>query len=173
MNTTLFFLRSSEQKIATNMLPYTLVADGFNDSTLPNIYTHEYGFKNSDIGIYSLTENEISGAAWIRLYTESHGVKGYIDNATPVLIIGVIPDVRAQGIGSLIMDQLLQEAAVMYEQISVYVLSNSRTIKFYEELGFIQQNGVNYSDGFTMVKKLTKKEITRPTDGYDPRRWMD
>ncbi|HQT37536.1 MAG TPA: N-acetyltransferase, partial [Sulfuricurvum sp.] len=63
--------------------------------------------------------------------------------------------------------------AVMYEQISVYVLSNSRTIKFYEELGFIQQNGVNYSDGFTMVKKLTKKEITRPTDGYDPRRWMD
>ncbi|OYZ32619.1 MAG: hypothetical protein B7Y30_11015 [Campylobacterales bacterium 16-40-21] len=143
------------------MLPYTLVADGFNDSTLPNIYTHEYGFKNSDIGIYSLTENEISGAAWIRLYTESHGVKGYIDNATPVLIIGVIPDVRAQGIGSLI------------EQISVYVLSNSRTIKFYEELGFIQQNGVNYSDGFTMVKKLTKKEITRPTDGYDPRRWMD
>jgi hypothetical protein len=24
-----------------------------------------------------------------------------------------------------------------------------------------------------MVKKLEKKEIIRPTDGYDPTRWMD
>ena len=155
------------------MLRYTLVADGVNDCTLPNIYTHDYGFKNSDIGIYSLTNNEISGAAWIRLYTDGYGAKGFIDNTIPVLIMGIMPDIRGQGIGSLIMDQLLQEAAVMYKQISVYITSNSRVIKFYESLGFIRQDELDNSDGYSMVKKLIQKEITRPTDGYDPRRWMD
>ncbi|MDD5212318.1 MAG: GNAT family N-acetyltransferase [Sulfuricurvum sp.] len=171
MNTTLFFLRSSEQKIAYNMLPYVFALD----ANLPilNVYTNEYGFKSSDVGIYSQSNNSVSAAAWIRLYKESDGVSGYVDDVTPVLVIGVIPDVRGTGIGSLVMDQLLQEAAVMYDQISVSIQSNSRAINFYERLGFIPLIDSEQRDVFTMVKKLEKKAITRPTDGYDPRRWMD
>lgn len=168
MNTTLFFLRSSEQKIAYNMLPYALA-----DMPLVNIYTNDYGFKNTDMGIYALTNNEISGAAWIRLFKESDGAAAYVDNETPILMIGVMPNARAKGIGSLIMDQLLQESAVMYDQISVSVQSNSREVKFYERLGFVPLIDSEQEDVFTMIKKLEKKAITRPTDGYDPRRWMD
>ncbi|HEX5670998.1 MAG TPA: N-acetyltransferase, partial [Sulfuricurvum sp.] len=65
---------------------------------------------------------------------------------------------------------------VMYDKISVQ--SNSRTVKFYERFGFVSLTGLDKrtiedSDSFTMVKELTKKAIVRPTDGYDPRRWMD
>jgi GNAT superfamily N-acetyltransferase len=166
MNTTLFFLRSSEQKIAINILSYT-------NSAHISVYTDHYGLKNSDVGIYALTDNDLSGAAWIRLYKESDAISGYVNDMTPVLIIGIMPDARNMGVGSLIMEQLLQEAAVMYDQISVCVQSNSREVKFYERLGFVALTGSEQNTIFTMIMKLEKKAITRPTDGYDPRRWMD
>ncbi|MDQ1298335.1 MAG: hypothetical protein QG558_874 [Campylobacterota bacterium] len=169
MNTTLFFLRSSEQKIAFNVLPYVFAYE----IPLVNPYTYDYGFKNTDVGIYTLTNNEISGAAWIRLYKETDKISGYVDDVTPLLIIGVLPDVRNMGIGSLIMEQLLQEAAVLYEQISVSIVLNSREVKFYERLGFVPLIDSGQKDVFTMIKKLEKKAIIRPTDGYDPHRWMD
>lgn len=171
MNTTLFFLRSSEQKIAYNMLPYAFVLDV--NLPLFNIYTNDYGFKSSDVGIYSQTNNAVSGAAWVRLYKESDSVSGFVDDVTPVLIAGVIPDFRGIGIGSLVMEQLLQEAAVLYEKISVSLHANSRAINFYERFGFVRLIDSEHDNVFTMIKKLVKKEITRPTDGYDPRRWMD
>lgn len=171
MNTTLFFLRSSEQKIAYNMLPYAFGLDV--NLPLFNIYTNDYGFKSTDVGIYSQTNNAVSGVAWIRLYKESDSVAGFVDDVTPILILGVIPDVRGMGIGSLVMDQLLQEAAVVFDQISVSVESNSRVINFYVRLGFVRLTDTEQGNVFTMIKKLVKKEITRPTDGYDPRRWMD
>lgn len=173
MNTTLFFLRSSEQKIAYNMLPYALCLDTTVDISLFDLYTSAYGLKSTDVGIYALTNNEISAAAWIRLFKESDGITAYVNNETPVLMIGVMPNARGEGIGSLIMDQLLQEAAVMYDQISVSVQLNSREVKFYERLGFVPVIDSEKKDVFTMVKKLEKKAIMRPTDGYDPRRWMD
>lgn len=171
MNTTLFFLRSSEQKIAYNMLPYALATDV--NLPIVNIYTNDYGFKSSDVGIYSQTNNTVSAAAWIRLYKEFDGVSGYVDDVTPVLSIGVIPDVRGMGVGSLVMNQLLQEAAVVYDQISTSVQANSREINFYERLGFVPLIDLESKNIFTMVRRLEKKAITRPTDGYDPRRWMD
>ncbi len=166
MNTTLFFLRSSEQKIAHNLFPYALSIDSNTD-----IYTMAYGLKNTDLGIYSLTNNVVSGAAWIRLFNESDGVAAYVDNVTPVLTLAILPDMRGNGIGTLIMNQLLQEAAVVYEKISV--LSNKDSESFYQKLGFFSLDDSESKDVFTMVKKLEKKAVIRPTDGYDPRRWMD
>ena len=166
MNSTLFFLRSSEQKIAHNMFPYALSIDTNSD-----IYTMAYGLKNTDLGVYSLTNNVVSGAAWIRLFNESHGAAAYVDNVTPVLTLGILPDMRGNGIGALIMNQLLQEAAVMYDKISV--LSNKHSKGFYQKLGFFSLDDSDSKDVFIMVKKLERKVIERPTDGYDPRRWMD
>jgi GNAT superfamily N-acetyltransferase len=166
MNTTLFFLRSSEQKIAHNLFPYALSNDSNTD-----IYTMAYGLKNTDLGIYSLTNNVVSGAAWIRLFNELHGAAAYVDNVTPVLTLAILPDMRGNGIGTLIMNQLLQEAAVVYEKISV--LSNKDSEGFYQKLGFFSLDDSGSKDVFTMLKKLEKKAVIRPTDGYDPRRWMD
>ncbi len=44
----------------------------------------------------------------------------------PILNIAVIPEFRNQGIGSMMLDQLLQEAGAIFEQISVSVLQDSK-----------------------------------------------
>ena len=148
------------------MFPYALSMDSNTD-----IYTMAFGLKNTDLGVYSLTNNVVSGAAWIRLFNESHGADAYVDNVTPVLILAILPEMKGNGIGTLIMNQLLQEAAVMYDKVSV--LSNKHSKSFYQQLGFFSLDDSDSNDVFTMIKKLEKKEIIRPTDGYNPRRWMD
>lgn len=131
-------------------------------------YTKEYGLSKNDIGIYALKEHKIAGAAWIRLLNEK-----------PTLTMALKPDLRAQGVGSQMLSQLLLEAATMYEQIFVTLVKGSRAQSFYEKFGF---EVVEASDAFSevdnsavlsMIKKLEVKELIRPNDGYDPRKWMD
>lgn len=144
-----------------------------------SIYEKHYGFSNKDIGLYALIGQKIAGAAWIRLLKESDAPSAYIDDATPVLIIGVKPEFRGQGIGSAMLEQLLLEIAVHYEQISVSVVLGSPAVTFYERFGFARversenKSPVDGSDLIIMTKKLEKQDVKRPSDGYDPRRWMD
>ncbi len=68
---TLYFLRSSEQKITTDMLQYSMRLDelAYSTSDFPalDIYEKFYGLSTKDLGLYALVENKISGAVWIRL----------------------------------------------------------------------------------------------------------
>ncbi|MDA3909053.1 MAG: GNAT family N-acetyltransferase [Sulfurimonas sp.] len=180
---TLYFLRSSEQKITTDMLRYAMRLDELNYSLadFPALKIHEkfYGLSTKDLGLYSLVENKISGAVWIRLLKPEDAAMGYVDAETPILNIAVIPELREKGIGSAMLSQFLQEAGAVFEQISLSVLQDSKAVKLFEKFGFGKveaSEGKSPIDGskvFTMLKKLEIKEVVRPTDGYDPRRWMD
>lgn len=177
----LYFLRSTEQKIASDMLHFAYRLDvlerSVEDFPALKIYTKEYGATHKDMGIYALKEHKIAGAAWIRLLSEE--ANAFVDEKTPILTIALKPEFRELSIGSAILDQLLLEAGTMYEQISVSVLKNSRAVKFYEKFGFVAlensdaNSPMDGSEVFTMLKKLHIKEVVRPSDGYDPRRWMD
>lgn len=155
MSKELYFLRSSESKIVTDMVKY---AHPQSDEDL-SIYTDYYGLTSKDLGLYALVNNKIAGAIWTR---ELHN-----DRETPVLSMAVSPEFLEENIDVFMMEQFLQEAAASYEQIQVR--SNVKElIKFYEDFGFERINNSS-----TFIKKLEKKEVVRPTDGYDPRRWMD
>jgi len=183
MNSILYFLRSTEQKIVTDMLHYAYRLDeaDLTLSKLPalSIYNDFYGFTRKDLGLYALVDNEIAGAIWTRKLNHEHNSNAFIDEDTPVLSIAVLPKFRRNSIGSAMMEQFLQEAAALYQQISVSVVKDSYAVKFYEKFGFIKvensdkKSKVDDSDVFTMLKILEKKEVERPSDGYDPRRWMD
>ena len=59
------------------------------------------------------------------------------------------------------------------ENLSIYSDFYGLTAKdlgVYEKFGFEKADD---SDALVMVKKLEKKAVVRPTDGYDPTRWMD
>lgn len=166
------------------MLYYAMRLDEVKKSLadLPKLAIYEafYGFTSKDLGLYALVDNQLAGAVWIRRLNADHGSNGYIDDTTPILMIAVLPEFRGRGIGSEMMSQLLIEAGALYERISVSVVSDSPAIRFYERHGFVRyQNGSNeksFVDGadvVTMIKQLNKAEVKRPTDGYDPRRWMD
>lgn len=166
------------------MLHYAMRLDDVKKSLadIPKlaIYEEFYGFTSKDLGLYALVDNQLAGAVWIRRLNAEHGSNGYIDDTTPILTIAVLPAFRGLGIGSRMLEQLLIEAGALYERISVPVVSNSPAIRFYEKHGFVaNQNGsqeksfVDGADVVTMIKQLNKAEVKRPTDGYDPRRWMD
>ena len=163
MNKELFFLRSSEQKIVNDMIKYAHPEDSKNLS----IYSDFYGLTAKDLGLYALVDNEIAGAIWTRRLNKEHNAAGFIDENTPVLSVAVVPKFRGKQIGLFMMEQFLQEAGAVYEQISVSIVIDSPAIKFYEKCEFDKFNNS------IMIKKLEKKEVVRPTDGYDPTRWMD
>ena len=152
MNKELYFLRSSEQKIVNDMVKYA------HPATAPNLssYTEFYGLTTKDLGLYALVDNEIAGAIWSRK----------IDDM-PVMSVAVVPKYKKQGIGIFMMEQFLQEAGALYEQVQIDITHKPKSIKFYEKFGFERL------DNDLLVKRLEKKEIVRPTDGYDPTRWMD
>ena len=175
MQTELYFLRSSEQRIASDMLHFAYRLDEIgktlDDFPELDIYTKHYGLSTRDLGIYILKDHKIAGAAWIRLLR--------FDDTLPVLTMAVKPEFRGEGIGKMMLEQLLLEAASRFEQISVNVLKDSRAVKFYERFGFLKLEGseakspIDGSDTITMIKRLEYKEVVRPSDGYDPSKWMD
>lgn len=183
MMPTLYFLRSSEQKITTDILPFAYRLDEVNktleDLDELTIYNEFYGLSRKDLGLYALVDNKIAGAAWIRLLKSSDNANAFVDERTPVLTISVLPEFRSQGIGSAMLEQLLLEAGSLFEQISISVLSADDRVRFFEKLGFEKversnkKSPVDGSDVITMVKSVSSEAVFRPSDGYDPKRWMD
>ena len=166
------------------MLHYALRLDEVNKSLsdIPKlaIYNEFYGFTSKDLGLYALVDNQLSGAVWIRRLNADHGSNAYIDDNIPILNIAVLPEFRGKGIGSQMIEQLFMEAGALYDNISVSVISDSPAISFYERHGFVRHDNGSVEQSFvdgknviTLIKKLQKAAVIRPSDGYDPRRWMD
>lgn len=174
MNLTLYFLRSSEQKIVKDMLHFVFKLDEvcktIDDFTQLEKYYKFYGLTSKDLGLYALVDNTIAGGVWIRLLS---------DNPIPLLFIGVKPEFREKGIGSAMIEQLILEAGSIYEKVSVTILDNKKTIKYFEKFGFKTipnsnaKSFINDGDTISMIKELPKDAVIRPSDGYDPTRWMD
>ena len=158
MSRELYFLRSSESKIVKDMVKY---AHPETEENL-KIYSEFYGLTTKDLGLYALVDNEIAGAIWTRELNN--------DRETPILSMAVLPKFKKQGIGIFMMEQFLQEAGAVYESMIIDITHKPKAIKFYKKFEFAK---VEDSDKLLMIKKLEKKEVFRPTDGYDPTRWMD
>ena len=153
MNKELYFLRSSEQKIVTDMFK---IAHPKESNELLK-YTEFFGLTRKDLGIYALVDNEIAGAIWSRELSPDEA---------PRLSVAIVPKFKRQGIGIFMMEQFLQEAGALYDEITIDITHKPKAIKFYEKFGFTNSN-------LFLTKKLQRKEVFRPSDGYDPTRWMD
>ncbi len=155
MSRELYFLRSSEQKIVTDMFKYAYPDKC--DEILK--YTEFFGLTTKDLGLYALVDNEIAGAIWSRRLTPQE---------VPTLSIAVLPKFNHSGIGTFMMEQFLQEAGALYDEIKIDISAKPKAMRFDEKFNFTNRNG-----DFLLSKKLEKKEVFRPSDGYDPTRWMD
>lgn len=156
MSKDLYFLRSSEQHILKDMVKIAHIPQGHDPAT----YTQFYGLTTKDLGLYALVNNELAGAVWSR---ELDSQK------QPRICLAIVEKFKDEGIASFMMEQFLQEAGAIYESISIDVSAKTHTCAFYEKLGFYRQSKEN----FIMIKILQKKEVFRPSDGYDPSRWID
>ena len=80
------------------------------------------------------------GAAWHRLFPASDPGYGFVDEATPDIVIAVAPDQRGSGIGSELLGVLMNAArSGGFEAISLSVQkSNQAAVKLYERKGFLR-----------------------------------
>lgn len=152
MTPILYFLRSSESKIVQNMTKYA-----HKEADNLNIYYDFYGLTPKDLGLYALVDSTIVGAIWTR----------ELESNTPQLSLAVLPEYRKQGVATAMMEQFLVEISAVSEVMIAQTYANEQLIKFYTKFGFTQE------ENSLMKKTLQKKKIIRPTDGYDPRKWMD
>ncbi|MEA2098717.1 MAG: GNAT family N-acetyltransferase, partial [Campylobacterota bacterium] len=145
-------------KIVKDMVKFAYPSDMEN----LNIFTDFYGLTKKDLGLYALVDNCIAGAIWSRELNENF--------ETPTLSVAILPEFKGKEIGSFMMNQFLQEAGAIYEQISIDITHKPKAILFYEKFGFEK---LDDSDSLIMIKKLEKKEVLRPSDGYDSSYWIE
>jgi len=169
MSPALYFLRSSEQRIATNILKVAarLEEDGLTLEEVPHlrIYDEAYGRSESDIGLYAMIGPDVAGGAWVRLFSEEKPGYGFVDANTPELVLGVKAPFRNQGIATMLMQQLFIEVARSYAQMSLCVCTTNPVIALYERLGFTKVKGsqsYNKKNNTTVITMLKVFEKTTP-----------
>ncbi|MGF9979421.1 N-acetyltransferase family protein [Viridibacillus arvi] len=120
---------------------------------VPHIRKYHEGWgRQGDRALIAIDEeNQKVGAVWYRLFEENNQGYGYVDHNTPELGIAVVENGRGKGIGTLLMNKIIQLAmAEGYKSISLSVdPDNSDAVYIYNKLGF-QKFGIS-GTSITMV----------------------
>ncbi len=117
-------------------------------------YVRQWGQKPSDMGLVAVVNNigRPVGAAWLRVFSRLDPGYGFVDEHTPELSIAMLPDYRGQGLGSRLLNALLQAARQKFEAVSLSVSLDNPARKLYERFGFAEVSADGAS--FTMLKRL-------------------
>lgn len=87
-----------------------------------------------DFGFIIEAEGDPIAAVWMRYFTADDGSYGFVDEHTPELTIGVLPQFRGQGAGRMLL-QAAQDATPA--RLSLSVEDGNRARALYEEAGFV------------------------------------
>jgi len=103
------------------------------------LYVKAWG-RSGDTAVIALLDGFPVGAAWFRLFEQTSPGYGFVDEATPELAVAVVPNARGKGVGSALLESLLERARNDgYEALSLSVdRNNQRAIALYEQFGFRQ-----------------------------------
>lgn len=101
------------------------------------LYVKAWG-RRGDTAVIALDRGFPVGAAWYRLFDRERPGYGFVDERTPELAIAVVPNARGKGVGTLLLDALLERArAEGYPSVSLSVdRANAGAIELYERYGF-------------------------------------
>jgi ribosomal protein S18 acetylase RimI-like enzyme len=119
----------------------------------------DWGERRGDIAVVATIDSTPVGAAWLRLWTDDNFDNGYIDETTPVLVIGVHRDYRHQGIGGKMIAWLIDYATKhAIHRISLSVSKDNYALNLYRQQGFVEY--VDRGDSFIMVRPTGTSQTT-------------
>ena len=99
-------------------------------------YVERWG-RFGDTALIAIQDFQRVGAAWFRLFKSDNAGYGFVDEETPELSIAIVPSKRGTGLGSELLDALLDRArADGYHAISLSVEEDSPAVGLYERHGF-------------------------------------
>ena len=130
MNFELRPLLCEDESIVWQMLVYAAHEPSLESvQTQPNLaqYAANWGRKG-DMGYVALLDQLPIGAAWLRLWLSENKGFGYLDDSIPELAIAVLPEYRDRGIGTQLLNKLLEEAQNHFPAISLSVRSNNPAV---------------------------------------------
>jgi ribosomal protein S18 acetylase RimI-like enzyme len=99
-------------------------------------YVERWG-RPGDTALIAIQDFQRVGAAWFRLFKADDPGYGFVDEQTPELSIAIVPSKRGTGLGSELLDALLNRArADGYHAISLSVEKDNPAAALYERHGF-------------------------------------
>jgi GNAT superfamily N-acetyltransferase len=125
---------------------------GGGDSSLWR-YVSGWG-RRGDASVIALDGGFPIGAAWFRLFTSDEPGFGYVDDETPEVAVAVVPSRRGRGIGTELLDALVNVAKEQgYAGLSLSVEADGPAMHVFEKQGFEK---VEQTDGsWTMRLNLS------------------
>ncbi|MGC2238298.1 MAG: GNAT family N-acetyltransferase [Pyrinomonadaceae bacterium] len=108
--------------------------------TLPAmIYFLDNFGRTGDFGFIAETgDKTLVGAVWARLFSAENKGGGFISEEISELAIAVVPEFRALGAGTKLLQQLIKEAKnLKFPALSLSVDRRNPALRLYERLGFI------------------------------------
>lgn len=96
------------------------------------LYVENFGQAN-DICLAADVNGKVAGAIWVRIMNDY----GHVDEDTPSLAMALFEEYRNQGIGTMLMNAMLQRLKQAgYRQVSLSVQKANYAIRMYEKAGF-------------------------------------
>ena len=113
----------------------------------------DWGERDGDTAVVATNNSFPIGASWYRFWTDDNYINGYIEDNTPVLVIGVHRDFRHQGIGKEMINWIIDYASQhSIQKISLSVSKDNYALNLYERQGFLEY--ADKGDAFLMVRNI-------------------
>jgi ribosomal protein S18 acetylase RimI-like enzyme len=122
----------------------------------PLLVGYVEGWKLADCpGVIAGAKDGPIGAAWLRLHTESErGNPVFVDPHVPEMAAAILPGRQGEGIGTAMIESLLDLARDRFGAVVLSVRANSPATGLYERLGFRKVGEITNRIGTQSVKMI-------------------
>lgn len=101
-------------------------------------YVEGWG-RDGDLGVIAEVEDRFAGAAWVRLLPETaRDDPAFVDVSTPELAVAVLPGFRGRGVGTTMLELLLEAARERFGAIVLTVRVGNQAQRLYRRFGFTE-----------------------------------
>ena len=113
----------------------------------------DFGGRRGDTAVIATVGSAPIGASWFRYWSDDDFINGYVDESTPVLVVGVHRDYRRRGVGGRMISRLIERASTQaIQRISLSVSKDNHAITLYRQQGFVEC--ADTGDALLMVRAV-------------------